>query len=295
MPDLSTLTAQAPAKVNLYLHVKRKRDDGYHDLDSLVAFCDFGDEISLSISDECRLKITGPFANTLSVDEKTLERTSHNIVAKTLWALADYAGKNPSFEITLTKNIPLGAGLGGGSADAAALARILCEMWAIDSNTHAFQKILFDLGADVPVCFYNKPCRIQNAGEIGFTAHGIPSLNAVLIHPNTHCSTANVFEINAFHLEDNIIIPDTFESAETLIDFLKTKKNTLTKAAIKNTPTIETILETLNTQDVILLSRMTGSGSACFGVFGTKDAAQNAAKAIKNLHPEWWVQAVKIS
>lgn len=286
---------RAPAKINLYLHVKRKREDGYHDLDSLLAFTDFGDEISLIQSNRRCLKITGSFASGLSDNEQTLEKTSQNILAKTLWAIANYAHEEPLFDITLTKNIPLGAGLGGGSTDAAALAHILCNIWNIDSNASKFQNILFTLGADVPACFYAKPCRIQNAGEAGFTKHNLPPLDALLIHPNEHCSTASIFKSNNQYLDNEIKIPDTFETSDDLITFLKNKENTLTKAAIKNIPTIQSILNTLQEQNCAILSRMSGSGSACFAIFNTQDAAHNVAQTIKNLHPEWWVQVVQIS
>lgn len=286
--------AFAPAKVNLYLHVLSKRDDGYHDLDSLIAFTDFGDEVTITPDQNPALIINGPFAGELSDNEQDLSRASKNIIAKALWALADLVNKEPDFSITLTKNVPLGAGLGGGSADAAALAKLLCELWDIDPNTPEFQGILFRLGADVPPCFHGKACRIQNAGETVSETITLPTMHGVLVHPEEHCSTVEIFKENKAYSRA-INLPSNFENNDALILHLKETTNDLTEAAKKSIPSITNILHTLSEQNGIQLTRMSGSGSACFGIFNSKSDAHNAAQAIKNLHPSWWVQAVTIS
>ncbi|MAZ76067.1 MAG: 4-(cytidine 5'-diphospho)-2-C-methyl-D-erythritol kinase [Micavibrio sp.] len=290
-----TFIENAPAKINLYLHVTNKREDGYHNLDSLITFADFGDQITLNTSKTLSLSIDGLFAKDLSINEQSLEYSSDNILVKTLWKIADYAHQTPSFNITLTKNIPIGAGLGGGSADAAALARILCQLWDIDPSDKDFQEILFSIGADVPMCFASETCQIKNAGELIKKAPKLPSMNTVLVHPNSHCSTVKIFKINKSYSPNTVSIPDVISNQEELLSFLKTTRNDLTNAALKNTPAIKEILNALNKQDGIALSRMSGSGSACFGIFKTQNNATNAAEIIKNLHPEWWVQAVTIS
>lgn len=295
MSNKRIFAQKAYAKINLYLHVTKKRDDDYHDLDSLIAFTDFGDDVTVHVSDALTLALNGPFANALSQEEKTLERASKNILAQTLWALSDYAKKQPAFHITLTKNIPLGTGLGGGSADAAALARILCTLWDIDPDNKELQNILFKLGADVPLCFYAKPCRIINAGESILPAPSLPTLYAVLVHPNEHCSTASVFKSNQAYSSKDMTLPNEFPSITDIVTFLNMTQNDLTLAAQENIPAIKTILQTLKDQDSVRLARMSGSGSACFGVFETLALADNAAQAIKNLHPQWWIQAVQIS
>ena len=287
------MRASAFAKINLYLHVLRKREDGYHDLDSLIAFADFGDEVVITSNQEPSLTIDGPFAGKLSEDEQDLSRSSKNILAKTLWALADLAHKEPDFSITLTKNIPLGAGLGGGSADAAALAKILCKLWNIDPNTSEFQNILFKLGADVLPCFHGKAHQIQNAGESISESITLPNLKGVLVHPDKHCSTVEIFKHNEVYSNAKSL-PKNFQSTEELISFLKETTNDLTEAAQDITPEINDVLNALKKQNGIQLARMSGSGSACFGLFETSQEAEHAAQVIKNLHPSWWVQAVKI-
>lgn len=287
------ITMLAPAKVNLFLHVLGRRDNGYHNLQSLIMFADFGDHVTLKPSDTLGLTLHGDYAGALNTSEKDTSENSSNILIKALWAIAKRAGQTPAFDITLTKNIPLGAGLGGGSADAAALIRALCDLWNIDSQSDTFKQSLFALGADVPACFTNAPCHIKGTGEDVFKAPDLFDIPALLIHPNKKCSTKDVFN-KPFKFSDAIDIPTKFESREALMAFLKTTRNDLYAPASTLIPDIQEVLNAIKAQDNILYASMSGSGSACFGLFDTVQSAQHAAQIIKNLHPEWWVQAVTL-
>lgn len=282
----------ANAKINLYLRVTNKRDDGYHELSSLMMFCDFGDEITISSSSENSLSITGEFSHDLHENEKSLDKNSSNILAKTLWALAEYTQETPSFYIDLDKKIPLGAGLGGGSANAAALARILCKYWYIDCEKPQFQKLLFNIGADVPACFYNKPCLIESAGENIEPAPRLFDLNALLIYPMAHSSTGNIFKNLNQNFNAPIKNPNQFENNDAFINFLKETDNDLKEPAIQSTPVIADALTALNKQANLDHANMSGSGSACFGIFKSNEDVLKAQEKIKSLHPTWWTQAV---
>lgn len=294
MDSNKIFTKTANAKINLYLHVLKKRDDGYHDLDSLIGFADFGDEISLKISDKLSFEITGTFSKNLSEQEITLERNSKNILAKTLWLIADFKNQKPLFNIKLTKNIPLGAGLGGGSADAAALAQILCSIWGINVNSKDFQDLLFSIGADVPVCFKNQSCRIIGTGKHVLPSPKLPRLSSILIHPNKHCSTEKVFKNNQKISSKEIATPHNFKSENEILSFLESTKNDLTISAQNLIPDIKDIINILK-ENGAHTPRMSGSGSACFGLFENEYTAQNASNIIQASHPEWWVQTTTIS
>lgn len=283
----------APAKVNLFLHVLGKRDDGFHDLQSLMAFADFGDEITIAPADTLRLTINGVYARALDTESHDTAKTSSNILIKALWTMAAIADQDPKFDITLTKNIPLGAGLGGGSADAAALIRMLCALWDIDTKSDQFKAALFQLGADVPACFYSAPCHIIGTGENIFKAPKLCDIPALLIHPNKHCSTKDVFA-QKFDFSPEIAIPEKMNTLDELVSFLKMTRNDLLDPACALIPEIENIRTALKAQNNILFSNMSGSGSACFGIFETSKQAHDASHVIKNLHPEWWVQAVTL-
>ena len=143
----------APIKINLYLHVLNERDDGYHDLDSLVCFVNYGDQIKIEKSKSFSIYIEGSCAQELFNDK-------NNILVKAVERLCNYTGNKPKLKITLSKNIPIGAGLGGGSSDAAAIIRALSEFWAYKITDSGIESIAADLGSDVPVCLHSQPCHI---------------------------------------------------------------------------------------------------------------------------------------
>lgn len=260
-----TNRAFAPAKINLTLHVTGQRADGYHLLDSLVVFADIGDDLVFTPADALSLDVCGPFAAGVPTDER-------NLVWRAALA-ADWQG-----HIDLTKNLPHGGGIGGGSADAAAVLRQL----------QAPQAAL-DLGADVPVCLSNQPQRMQGIGEQLTYASMVPELAIVLINPGVNVPTPSIFA--ALTEKQNPPMSDfgNWDGRAGFIQWLKMQRNDLQQTALLQQPAIAQVLDALGDA---LLTRMSGSGASCFGIYPEKTAAQAAAQRISADQPDWWVRAV---
>ncbi|WP_134680158.1 4-(cytidine 5'-diphospho)-2-C-methyl-D-erythritol kinase [Paracoccus ravus] len=257
----------APAKLNLTLHVTGQRADGFHLLDSLVVFLDMGDVLTLR-EGPLSLDLTGPFGPGLAADPDNL-----------CLRAARLAGREAA--ITLEKNLPVASGIGGGSADAAAVLR---AFGAPAAGTEA-------LGADVPVCMAGRPTRMRGLGEILDSLPALPDLHLVLVNPLQGLSTPAVFR--ALTRRDNAPMPETlpaFPDAAALIDFLRECRNDLQPPAIALMPQIGTCLAALE-QAGAELARMSGSGATCFGIFESAQAAQAAQAAISATRPGWWVIA----
>ncbi len=257
----------APAKLNLTLHVTGRRSDGYHLLDSLVVFCQIGDVVTLE-DGPLSLTVTGPFATGLAAEADNL-----------CLRAARLAGREVA--ITLEKNLPVASGIGGGSADAAAVLRAL---GASPAGTQS-------LGADVPVCMAGLPTRMRGLGEILDPLPALPPLHLVLVNPGRGLSTPAVF--NALTRRENPPMPDTlpdFPDADALIGFLRDCRNDLAAPAISLMPEIATCLAALNDAGAEL-ARMSGSGATCFGLFSDAARARAARTVIARAHPSWWVTA----
>ncbi len=276
-----TFSVLAPFKVNLFLHVTGQKPNGYHTLQSHVMFADYGDEIILEKSDQYILIVKGAFAKTLDVE--------NNLVTKAVNGLTALINKTPSIAITLIKNTPVGAGLGGGSSDVAAIIKALIKFWDVTPDPKALNALLLSLGADVPACFHGASCWVEEIGE-DITPLPCSAYPAVIIFPNMPCHTASIFKDFKEEFSDDIATPEMID-----LNFIKAQKNDLTQAAIQSAPSIQQALETLNKEENIAFNRMSGSGSACFGVCDTIDNAQSIAGKIGNIHPEWWVKAVTLS
>lgn len=280
------LQKSAPAKVNLFLHVTGKRDDGYHLLESLIGFADFGDIITIMPSDEFSLKILG---GDFSLD------TEDNLITKAVNLVSGKLQKDLSLSITLEKNIPIGAGLGGGSADAAAAVRGILEYAQVSLPQKEIDEILLSLGADTPICYARKPAYIKGIGEVIEPIAPLPQIPAMLIYPNEFCSTVEIFKSYDGDFSQTADHPKSFSDLKSLYDFLNKQKNDLTDAAIKKIPAIGDILQTIGKQDGCVISRLTGSGSTCFGLFETTEQSTKAAEKIQKAKPHWWVRPVIIS
>lgn len=267
VPDKGRLAdvieASAPAKVNLALHVTGQRGDGYHELDSFVVFADVMDNLTLAPSDAMRMKVNGAFADGVPSD-----------VSNIAWKAAKLCGQN--FDITLTKNIPHGAGLGGGSSDAAAVLR------SLDRADLAVQ-----LGADVPVCLWAGPQRMRGIGDVLDRVWPVPQFVLVLVNPGVHVATPDVFA----ELADKTNPPMT-ELPEGMdgdwIGWLADQRNDLQPAAIRVAPVIADALAALEDAQI---ARMSGSGSTCFGIYPDLASGEAAAARIAEDHPDWWVTA----
>lgn len=290
--DHQTITVLAPAKINLYLHLTGRRADGYHLLDSLVVFADCGDKIRLKDSSGFAFSIDGPFARAFKAPEADAGPDSKNLVVRAARMLAAHLGQALDVDIRLTKNLPLAAGLGGGSSDAATVIWALLEWWGISRQAVPdIDDLLLSLGADVPACMACQPVRMRGIGEQIEAVDALPELPAVLVNPGKYCPTAEVFARfdGAFSQEA------PHDRDDDLMAFLKAQRNDLQAAAQQVVPEITTALQELEDQAGCLLPRMSGSGATCFGVFGDELAALDAAEAILRDHPSWWVRACTLN
>lgn len=279
------ITVFAPAKINLFLHVTGKRPDGYHLLDTVMAFCkQTGDIIHIEGAQTLAFEVNGPFADGLPQDDG-------NIVIRAAYELARLCNKDLSVKITLTKNMPLAAGLGGGSSDAAACVKALLEYWNLNSaEVEGFRDMLLQLGADVPACFAAYPARITGIGENIERLKMTFSMPAVIVNPLTPSLTANVF--NTLQSDDYSAAIDVMPDASDLnsfIDGLKQLENDLYKAACTHNSDISNVVSAIANSPDCLLARMSGSGASCFGLYDSPEKANLAKSQIQQSHPEWWV------
>ncbi len=284
------LTIFAPAKINLYLHVTGRLDNGYHTLDSLIAFADIGDSVEIEVAADFQFRVRGVYGDSFTAKELDASPNSSNLAVQAAWTLARAAQKTPNVRITLTKNLPLASGVGGGSSNAAAVIWGLCEWWNVPRGAHYLPGLMAKLGADVPVCFPCKPARVRGIGDVLDPAPPIGEIPIVLVNPGTPCPTADVFGRFAGNYREPQALPASLENFRDLIAFLKTHDNDLQAPAMEMKPEIAHVLKALNGQKACGFARMTGSGATCFGLFEHEPAAQKAAKAISAEHPDWWVK-----
>jgi 4-diphosphocytidyl-2-C-methyl-D-erythritol kinase len=289
--DSSAFSLTAHAKVNLALHVTGQRDDGYHLIESLVAFTDFGDQISAELSDENSFEIYGPFANALYSDQ------SNNLIIKARDALVEFAKyydlSTTPVSIRCEKNLPVASGLGGGSADAAAALNILIKLWALDISDDDLEKIALSLGADVPMCLKSQPLVATGIGEDIKLVTPFPQSNIVLVNPMVEVSTPVVFK--ALQSKQNAPLSSNFEinSFEQLICLIEQNRNDLQIPAMNHCCEISDCLEVL-LQTKPACARMSGSGASCFALYENKTDAQKAEKMIAKNHPNWFVQSTHL-
>lgn len=280
----------APAKINLALHVTGRRSDGYHSLEMLVAFAEVGDELEAVAARKDSLAITGPFAKALGNNES-------NLVTR---ALAAFRGRwpaalPPGLALTLRKNLPIAAGLGGGSADAAAALRLFASLSEVDIAFADLQQLAVGLGADVPMCLYSRPAEVRGLGEIVLPLKHFPACHVVLVNPLIPVVTAEVFR----HLEQRSN-PGLPELGDPLIRpaqlglWLSETRNDLEPPAITMVPEIGQLIERLGRQQGCILARMSGSGATVFGLFGSSAQAHQAAHDLRDTWPEYWVAAAPL-
>ncbi|MBL8641050.1 MAG: 4-(cytidine 5'-diphospho)-2-C-methyl-D-erythritol kinase [Alphaproteobacteria bacterium] len=270
----------ARAKINLHLHITGRADNGYHLLDSLVVFTSLADEIQIRSSDHYDLKIHERMGS------QPLSSTD-NLVTRATYLLAHHLGIPPYVSIDLFKNIPLSAGLGGGSADAAAILTLLKKHWKLESDD-LLQLVAASLGSDILACLYNVPVIMRETGNKLIPAPSIPKLYALLVNPNMPCPTPAAYRIyaeNNSQFSNKVAFPDEFRSPDSLCRFLKDHtRNDLTEAAISLVPQIKNILDWLSVYPDCLLARLSGSGATCFGLFAEKEHAEKAGQDIIKDH-----------
>ncbi|WP_215747141.1 4-(cytidine 5'-diphospho)-2-C-methyl-D-erythritol kinase [Gluconobacter sp. P1C6_b] len=286
--------ATAHAKINLFLHVTGRRDDGYHLLDSLAVFAGAADRVTLTApSDTMSLTIDGPFGQGLEADDQNLVlRAARALQAQSGTTIG---GLTESFHLELQKNLPVSSGIGGGSADAAATLRLLAREWNVDQA--ALFPIAETLGADVPVCVAQRPTRMQGIGEILAPAPVLPDAGLLLVNPGVGVSTPDVFR--AFAAGGGIVerpepfLPARWNTAQDMVADLNATTNDLQAPALSQCPVIGTVLASIESLPGCLLSRMSGSGATCFGIFSSPESALAAARILnaQSARLGWWTWA----
>ncbi len=284
------ITVFAPAKINLFLHLTGKLSNGYHTLDSLVSFADIGDHISIEPAKSFSFHVTGEFAESFNNDEKASCIDGGNLVIKAARGLSQIVDKALNVKITLTKNLPLASGIGGGSSDAAATIWGLQEFWGLAHDANYMPSLTKKLGADVPVCLYCRPSLMRGIGDEITPAPEMPEIPILLINPLVSCSTADIFLHHNGDFKKDISLPDKFSSANDLVKTLESLDNDLFNPSIKLVPEISNIMNALSTQQKCIFSRMSGSGATCFGLFETMKDAQQSAENIAKDNPDWWIK-----
>ncbi|WP_435640246.1 4-(cytidine 5'-diphospho)-2-C-methyl-D-erythritol kinase [Micavibrio aeruginosavorus] len=296
---MGPLSFFAPAKINLYLHITGRRDDGYHLLDSLVGFADIGDSITITPSDQFSLTIDGPFADAFTTADMDASPQSGNLIARAAWALARATRRdNPGASIHLSKNLPLASGIGGASSDAAATIRGLCQLWGIAPDADFIAPLALSLGADVPVCLRGSATFMRGIGDVVTPAPAIPSgMGIVLVNPLVACPTPSVFRTYTTNQSPFTAAPHgdpQWGNSDDFIATLRAARNDLTSAATATVPAIQTILDQLSATDGCALARLSGSGATCFGLFPSTSAAERAAATLKTRHTGWWAESGNI-
>lgn len=275
---MADLTITAPAKLNLFLHVGPRAEDGYHAIASLAVFLDLADQLTFSrVTKGVSLDVTGPFADAAGNGEG-------NLVMRAVRAFGV-----DGLAIALEKNIPVAAGLGGGSADAAATLRALQTLFPGKHSSDEIARIALSLGADVPMCLASTPVFAQGRGERLTPSPAMPVLPMVLVNPRVSVATAQVFGAlkhrSGAHLPAH---PARFETASSLARWLEHTTNDLEAPAREIAPVIGEVLAALRAQSP-LFAAMTGSGATCFAIFADMDLANNASATLRKQHEKWWI------
>jgi 4-diphosphocytidyl-2-C-methyl-D-erythritol kinase len=282
--SVSAVALNAPAKVNLALHVTGRRADGYHLLDSIAVFAEIGDKITIAPAEALTLSVSGPFAQHAPGDASDLAHRA----AEAFFA---HTGISPGAAIALEKNIPAGAGLGGGSADAAAVLLDLNRYFAAGVAAEELSAIGLALGADVPMCLAGCALRARGVGEDIDRLAGWPALPMVLVWPGRPVSTAEAFRSLARWDNPPLPAPPSSCAPSEVAGYLAHCRNDLEAPALKLCPDIGAVLDALRETHGCLIARMSGSGSACFGLYADAALAEAAAEQVAVARPDWWVCA----
>ena len=283
------LTETAYAKVNLALHVRRRREDGYHDLESLFVFVEGGDALRAEPREdgELRLTIDGPFSD-------GLDSGPDNLVIRAAKALQLSVDSSISLEnaerfgtnLPLTKNLPVASGIGGGSADAAAALRLLNRLWDCGLDDRQLCAIAETLGSDIPACVISRTLRVEGRGEAlaPLDLPGLSGIPILLVNPGIPLGTAPVFK--GWDRSDR----GALESS-SLDAIIRHGRNDLEAPARRLVPEIGDVLDALSAQPGVKLARMSGSGATCFALFDTLEAVEAACGILAAVHPQWWLMS----
>lgn len=266
-----SVTETAPAKINLALHVRARRSDGYHALETLFAFLRDGDVVTVAPADVSRFEIVGPFAAGLAGHD--------NLVTRAADAFRDAFARDKAWHFTLDKRLPIASGIGGGSADAAATLRALAKLEGVDLGDPKLFAIADSLGSDVPACLFSRSALGTGRGEQLTPVEGLSGIPVLLVNPGVAVSTAAVFAGWGGTDLGPIAAGDPLAAALA-------GRNDLQPPALALAPVIRALLDRLAAQPGVVLSRMSGSGATCFALFDSADACSAAARAVAPTG--WW-------
>jgi len=291
------LIEDARAKVNLTLRVVGRRVDGYHDLESVVAFADCADRLSLVPGSELHLATTGPLAQACG-------EFSDNLVFKAARLLGDRVPDLKLGDFVLDKVLPVAAGIGGGSADAAAALRLLARANGLAIHEARLTEVAKLTGADVPVCLTSRACVMTGVGET-LLPLALPKMPCVMVNPRLPVATKDVFQALGLRSGELLVgatdvlraaaWPEQGASLEDWVEVLAASSNDLEAPAMRIQPVIGEVISALSSADGAWLARMSGSGATCFAIFENAAEAQRAAQKIQLDHPQWWVHAGVLS
>ncbi len=286
----ATVFETAPAKVNLALHVTGRRDDGFHTLHSLCVFTELGDQLSAAPAEKDELTISGPFADDLPSGRS-------NLVVR---AIEKFRARFPGHieggvAIHLEKHLPIAAGLGGGSADAAALLRMLARLGNSEIADGELFALAAMLGADVPMCLYARTCEVTGIGERIRPVAAFPPMHLVLVNPLKPVGTADVFRrLQSRENPPMPPLPDALNRPAMLSLWLSDTRNDLEPPAIELVPAIAEVIAAIEATTGCALARMSGSGATCFGLYGSAAAAHQAAHDLRERLSGYWVAATPV-
>lgn len=276
----------APAKINLALHVTGRRADGYHLLDTLVAFAAFGDRVNAEAAGSDAFLVAGPHAAAVPTDGVNLVLRARDLLRQR------FPEARAPVRIRLEKNLPVASGVGGGSSDAAAALKALARLWNLPEETGTLAQLALPLGADVPMCLHARPLVARGIGEEIAPVDAMPALALVLAHPGAAVSTPDIFR--RLERRDNPPLPPLpgARDAKNLVEWLRGCRNDLEAPALAAQPVIGAVLRALRASGAGL-ARMSGSGATCFGIFSSLEEAGAAAAAIRAAQPGWFVTATR--
>jgi 4-diphosphocytidyl-2-C-methyl-D-erythritol kinase len=279
--------AKARAKLNLFLHVGEKREDGFHPLQSLAVFADIGDRLTAEPAEELSLQVQGPFAAQL--------QGQNNLVLEAASLLAEKAGKPAKAKLTLTKNLPVASGIGGGSADAGAALRLLVKFWQVKLDDKSLRELALSLGSDVPACLASRHAFMEGRGEILTPVATLPRLPLLLANPGVQVPTKEIFAALGERSGVGMKLPaGGFIDLADLLRFLETSGNDLQAPALAKAPAIGEVLDALKRLPGALFTRMSGSGATCFALMPDEGGSARAALWLKEKHPDWWIASALV-
>jgi 4-diphosphocytidyl-2-C-methyl-D-erythritol kinase len=294
---MPALTDEGRAKVNLTLRVIGRRTDGYHDIESVVAFADCADRLTLTPGPELTLQTSGPLAQACGA-------TSDNLVLKAARLLAERVPNVKAGRFTLDKVLPVAAGIGGGSADAAAALRLLAQLNGLSLDDERLLEVALETGADVPVCLASRACDMTGVGET-LLPLSLPIIPCVMVNPCVPVATRDVFDALGLRSGELLVgatdvfrgtdWPEAGASVEDWVEVLADNTNDLEAPATRIQPVIGAVIAALNATNGAWLARMSGSGATCFAIYENTADAGRAADKIRRDHPDWWVHAGTLS